>query len=60
MDRLEKIVELIQEEAREKPGAQSYVSKLHGVLMDVVLEVLGITKALRDQEREKAKKEGGG
>ena len=57
--RIDTIVKLILEEAKERTGFKDYCGKIYDVKLDVDLRIGMVVKSILDEEREKAKKEGG-
>ena len=50
-ERISRIVELIEEEARSRTLPKDYVSRLYQVQMDVLKEVMEIMRKKREEER---------
>lgn len=58
-ERMDMIIMLIKEEARDRAGFKDYSGKLYDVKLDVDIQVGKILIALLQEERERAKKKGG-
>lgn len=50
--RIDTIIKLIQEEAKNRAGNGAYVGKLYDVLQDVLLRVATLVRSIQDRERE--------
>lgn len=52
MSRIDEIVELIQQEARERKDCVDYVSALYTVSLEIRIKIMHIMDHLRGKERE--------
>lgn len=54
--RIDEIIRLIQEEAKERKGFKDYAGKLYDVKLDVDLRVGMLVKSIQDRERDEERR----